>query len=58
MMPTQDTKILELNQYQEFDEALFLIYADIECLIEKLMDVFRILKRTRKKDNQFQKEKK
>ena len=50
-MPPQDTKILELNQYQESDEAPFLIYADIECLIETLMDVFRILKRTRKKDN-------
>ena len=36
-MPSEDTKILELefNQYQKFDKAPFLIYADLECLVEK-----------------------
>ena len=28
-------KILEFNQYQKFDKAPFIIYADFECLMEK-----------------------
>ena len=43
-MPSEDTMILEFNQYQKSDEAPFIIYADLECLIEKLMDVKIILK--------------
>ena len=35
-MPSEDTKILEFNQYQKLDKALFIIYADLECLIEKI----------------------
>ena len=35
-MPSEDTKILELNQYQESDKAPFIIYADRDCLIEKI----------------------
>ena len=35
-MPSKDTKMLEFNQYQKFDEALFIIYADLECIIEKI----------------------
>ena len=34
-MPSDDTKILGFNQYQKFDKASFVIYADLECLIEK-----------------------
>ena len=34
-MPSGDTKILEFNQYQNSDQAVFIIYADPECLIEK-----------------------
>ena len=34
-MPSKDTKILEFNEYQKSYEALFIIYADLECLIEK-----------------------
>ena len=34
-MPSEDTKILEFNQYQKSHEAPFTIYADLECLIEK-----------------------
>ena len=33
-MPSEDTKILEFNQYQNSDKALFIIYADLECIIE------------------------
>ena len=34
-MPSEETKILELNQYQKPDKAPFIIYANLECLIEK-----------------------
>ena len=35
-MPSEDTKILEFNQYQKSDKAPFIIYADLECIIEKI----------------------
>ena len=35
-MSSEDTKILEFNQYQKSDKAPFIIYADLECLIEKI----------------------
>ena len=35
-MPSEDTKILESNQYQKSDKEPFVIYADLECLIEKI----------------------
>ena len=35
-MSSEDTKILEFNQNQKFDKALFIIYADLECIIEKI----------------------
>ena len=35
-MSSEDTKILEFNQYQKHDEAPFVIYADLECIIEKI----------------------
>ena len=35
-MPSDDTKILEFNQYQKSDKAPFIIYADLECIIEKI----------------------
>ena len=34
-MPSEDTKILEDNQYQKSDTAPFIIYADLECIIAK-----------------------
>ena len=34
-MSSKDTKILELNQYQKSNKAPFIIYADLECIIEK-----------------------
>ena len=33
-MPPEDTKILEFNQYQKSDKTPFVIYTDLECLIE------------------------
>ena len=35
-MPSEDTKILELDQCQKSDKAKFIIYADLECLIEQI----------------------
>ena len=35
-MPSQDTKMLEFNQYQKSDKAPFVTYADLECSIEKI----------------------
>ena len=35
-MSSEDTKILEFNQYKKSDKAPFIIYADLECLIENL----------------------
>ena len=36
IMPSEDTKILEFNQYQKFHQAVFMIYAYLECLIENI----------------------
>ena len=36
MMPFEDTEILEFNQYQKSDTAPFIIYADVECIIEMI----------------------
>ena len=33
---SEDTNILEFYQYQKSDKAPFVIYADLECLIEKI----------------------
>ena len=35
-MLSEDTKILEFNQYQKSDKALFIIYEDLECKIERI----------------------
>ena len=36
IMPFENAKILEFNQYQKSDKAPFIIYADFECVIEKI----------------------
>ena len=36
IMPFEDTKMLKFNQYQKSDKAAFIIYADLECITEKL----------------------
>ena len=33
IMPSEDTKILELNQYKKSDNAPIIINADLECII-------------------------
>ena len=35
-MLSEDTKILEFNQYHKSAKAPFIIYADLECLLEKI----------------------
>ena len=35
-IPSEETKILELNQYQKYDKASFTVHTDLECLIEKI----------------------
>ena len=35
-MPSKDTKMLEFNQYQKLDQASFIIYADLKCIIENI----------------------
>ena len=34
-MPSENSKILKFSQYQKFDKASFIVYADFECIIEK-----------------------
>ena len=36
VIPSEDTKILKFSQYQKFDKVPFIIYADLECLIENI----------------------
>ena len=36
VIPSEDSKILEYNQYQKSDKAPFIIYGDLVCLIEKI----------------------
>ena len=35
MLP-EGTKILKFNQYKKSDKEPFIIYADLECIIEKI----------------------
>ena len=35
-MPSEDTQKLEFDQCQRSDKPLFIIYADLECIIEKI----------------------
>ena len=35
-MPSEDIKMLEFNKYQNSDKATFIIYANLECIIEKI----------------------
>ena len=34
-MFSDDTEMLEFNQYQKSDKALCIVYADLQCIIEK-----------------------
>ena len=35
-LPSEHTKILEFNQYQKSNKAPFTIYADLECITERI----------------------
>ena len=35
-MPSVGTKISEFDQYQKSDKAPFIVYANLECIIEKI----------------------
>ena len=35
-MPSDNTNILEFNQYQKSDKAPFITSADLECIIERI----------------------
>ena len=35
-VPSEDTKILEFNQYRKSDKAQFIVHADLERIIEKI----------------------
>ena len=35
-MSSEDTKISDFKQYQKSDKTLFIIYADLECIIKKI----------------------
>ena len=36
IVSSEDTKILEFNQCQKSNKAPFIIYADLECIIQKI----------------------
>ena len=36
IMPSEDTEILELNQYRKYDKVPFIIYSDLNCIIENI----------------------
>ena len=36
IIPSEDTKIFEFNQYQKYEKASFIIFADLECIILKI----------------------
>ena len=42
----EDTKILEFNQYKKSDKVTFIIYADLECFIEKIDGCIKIILKT------------
>ena len=35
-MPFEDTEMLEFNQYQKSYKSPFIIYTDLECILEKI----------------------
>ena len=35
-MPSEDTEVLEFNQYQKFDKVPFIVHSDPECITENI----------------------
>ena len=50
VMPSEDTKILEFNQYQNSDKTPFITYANLECLMEKI-DGFKMILKVHQQQN-------
>ena len=40
IMSSEDTKILKFDQYQRYNKAPFIIYVDLECIMERI-DAFK-----------------
>ena len=38
-MPSEDTKILEFNQYQKSDKVPFIIYADLQSIKKSITNI-------------------
>ena len=38
-MPRKDTEVLEFDQYQKSDKVPFIIYADLESILKRVMDL-------------------
>ena len=36
IIPSKDTKVFEFNQYQKSDQVSFIVYPDVEFIIEKI----------------------
>ena len=36
VMPSEDIKILEFNQYRKYHKTLFIVYVDLESLMKKV----------------------
>ena len=37
IMPSKDIEIIEFNQNQKSDKVPFITYADLECILEKII---------------------
>ena len=46
-MLSEDTKVLEFNQYQKSDKTPYFIYANIESLLEKIDGCKKFIESTR-----------
>ena len=42
-MPNEDNKIIQFNQGEKFIKSPFIIYADLECLLEKISTYYNNL---------------
>ena len=43
-MPNEDNKIIKYNQGEKSIKSPFVIYAELECLLEKISNCYNILK--------------
>ena len=43
-MPNEDNKIIKYNQGEKYIKSPFIIYADLECLLEKMSTGYKTQK--------------